>query len=100
MQQQGTTKNKPIHDIRLGLVKAAIWKHDNENGPWYSVSINRSYKDKDGDEWKQTDFFNRDDLLLVAKVADLAHTFVCEKLQERGSQDREGGNGGRFRGNK
>src|SRR5262245_30155494 len=95
--QQGT-KNKPVHDVRLGLVKAAIWINEHENGIWYQVNINRSYKDKEGDEWKSTDYFNRDDLLLVAKVADLAHTWICEQHQDRNqNQDREGGNGGRFR---
>lgn len=29
---------------------------------------------KDGDDWKTTQSFGRDDLLVLAKVADLAHT--------------------------
>ena len=95
--QQAPTKNKPIHDIRLGLIRAAIWKNEHENGVRYSVSITKIYKDKEGDEWKSTDYFGRDELLLVAKVADQTHTWIYEQAQER-AQDREGGNGGRFRG--
>ena len=30
------------------------------------------------DEWKQTQSFGRDDLLVLAKVADQAHTWTVE----------------------
>jgi len=33
---------------------------------------------KDGNEWKQTDSFSRDDLPLVTKVADQAHSWIFE----------------------
>jgi len=38
---------------------------------------------KDGEEWKQSDSFGRDDLPLVAKVADMAHTWIHERLQDK-----------------
>jgi hypothetical protein len=92
------TKNKPIHEVRLGMIKAAVWKNDTENGGVrYSVSVQRIYKD--GDEWKHTDYFSRDDLLLLAKVSDLTHTWICEQAQER-AQEKEPGSGnnpGRWR---
>lgn len=66
----------PVHEIRLGAIKAAIWENDTRNGPRHSVTLSRLYKD--GDEWKRTESFGRDDLPLVAKVADLAHTFIFE----------------------
>jgi hypothetical protein len=40
------------------------------------VTFARLYKD--GDDWKQTESFGRDDLPLVAKVADQAHTWIYE----------------------
>jgi hypothetical protein len=67
-------KNKPVHEIRLGNIKAAIWKNSTENGSLYNATLRRIYK-KD-DEWKSTDSFGRDDLLLVGKVADLAQTWI------------------------
>ena len=79
------TKNKPVHEVRIGTIKAAVWKHENENGRFYSTNLQRSYKD--GNEWKHTDYFGRDDLLVVAKVADLVHTWICEQSQDR-TQDR------------
>ena len=70
-------KQKPVHEIRLGRIKATIWENETENGPRYNVTVSRLYKD--GDEWKQTTSFGRDDLPLVAKVADLAHTWTYEQ---------------------
>ena len=70
-------KQKPVHEIRLGRIKATIWENETENGPRYNVTVSRLYKD--GDEWKQTSSFGRDDLPLVAKVADMAHTWSYEQ---------------------
>ncbi len=72
---QSETK-KPAHEIRMGRIKATIWANETENGVRHNVSIVRIYKD--GDEWKESASFGRDELLLVAKIADMAHTWVCE----------------------
>ena len=76
-------KIKPIHEVRLGAVKAAIWEHGNENGSYYSVTLNRIYKE--GASWKFTDSFGRDDLLLAGKVLDLAHTWIFEQGKKENS---------------
>ena len=76
-----TTKQKPIHEIKLGAIKAAIWQNESTNGIRYNVTISRLYKD--GDTWKRTESFGRDDLLLVAKVADQAHTWIIEQSQTK-----------------
>jgi len=68
-------KNKPAHQIRFGSIKASIWENETVNGAWYNVTIQRLYH-QDG-EWHWSDSFGRDELLLVAKVADTAHTWIC-----------------------
>jgi len=77
-----TSRNQPVHRIRIFRVEAAIWQQKSENGTWYNVTLSRSYKDAN-DEWKSSDSFSGDDLLLVAKVADQAHTWIIQKQQER-----------------
>lgn len=72
--------NRPLHEVRLGRIKAAIWKNDTEHGARYSVSITRIYKADE--QWQSTTSFGRDDLPLVAKVADLAHTWVYQQNGE------------------
>ena len=40
-------KPRPIHEVRLGFVKAAIWKNETDAGPRYNATVSRLYKDKD-----------------------------------------------------
>ncbi len=73
-------KQQPVAQVRIGSIKAAIWKNENGNGTRYNATFQRLYKQ--GDEWKSTESFGRDDLLLLAKVADLAHTRIYELQEE------------------
>ena len=68
--------NKPVHEVRLGSVKAAIWANQTTTGTRHSVTFNRIYKD--GDVWKRTESFSREVLPLVEKVADIAHRWIYE----------------------
>ena len=79
--------NKPAAEVRLGRIKAAIWANqDKDGGRWHTVQLTRLYQD--GDQWRSTHSFGRNDLLTVAKVADLAHTKVCElEASERGREE-------------
>jgi len=74
------TKTKPAHEIRFGAIKAAIWENETAKGSRFNVTISRLYKD--GESWKRTESFGRDDLPLVAKVADQAHTWIFEHNQQ------------------
>ena len=40
---------KPVHEIRLGKVKAAIWRNETDDGPRFSVIIVRLDKVEGGD---------------------------------------------------
>lgn len=72
--------NKPIDKIRIGKVTASIWNNPSEKGDFYSVTFERSYKDE-GDAWKSSQSFRRDDLLELAKAADKAHDRILELRQ-------------------
>ena len=80
---QTTNKVKPIHKIRLsGGASAAIWQNTTKDGKIrYSVTIDRTYKDASG-QWKKTSRFGVEDLLALAKVADLAHDYIRARFQE------------------
>ena len=71
-----SSNTKPVQEFRIRYVRAAIWKNETGNVPRYNVTFKRIYKDSEGN-WKSTSSFDRDDLLLVAKLADQAHTFIC-----------------------
>lgn len=61
-------------------LRAAIWKNQTETGVRFNTTFGRLYKD--GDKWDSSDSFGRDDLLLLAKVADMAHTWICALKQD------------------
>ncbi len=73
MSQSNT--RKPVHEVRLGRVRAAVWENDTKNGVMHNVTLSRLYKD-DNDNWADSTSFGRDDLPLLAKVADHAHTWI------------------------
>jgi len=77
-------KKKPVETVRIGCVSASIWENKTEHGSRYNVTFSRSYND--GNEWKRTESFGRDDLLLLAKMANEAHTRVCQ-LQSNGNAE-------------
>jgi hypothetical protein len=70
--------NRPIYTIRYRTVQAAVWRNVVDNGnasrPMYNVTFSRSYKD--GERWKDTASFGVDDLLVLAKAANDAHTWI------------------------
>jgi hypothetical protein len=71
------SKQKPVHEIRLGRIKATIWENETEQGIRHNVNVVRLYKDDD--EWKQSASFGREDLLLVGLVANLATQWIFEQ---------------------
>ena len=77
-----STASRPVHEVRLGRIKAAIWANSTENGTRHNVTFTRLYKDDQNNQWKDSQSFGRDDLPLLAKVADMAHTWIFEQAQE------------------
>lgn len=70
-------QERPVHEIRLGKVKASVWKNDTANGPRFNVTFSRIYKSDKG--WESSSSFGRDELPLVSKVADMAHTWIYQQ---------------------
>ncbi|EMB16323.1 MULTISPECIES: hypothetical protein [Rhodopirellula] len=71
----------PIKRFAVGNgIKASIWENQSKNnGSWLSVTITRTYRE--GEEFKDTTSFRRDDLLFVAKASELAFTWCLKKAQ-------------------
>lgn len=79
-------KKQPVKKFRLGLIKAAIWINSSEKGrTWHNVTVSRLYKD--GDDWKESSSFGRDDLPVVGKVLDQAHTWIFENANKAPEAD-------------
>ena len=81
---------KPKKQFRMGLVVASVFDQPTENGTIFNVSITKLYKENpDQPEWSRSTSFNRDDLPLVGKVADLAWTWIHENQQSERAEARK-----------
>ena len=52
------------------------WANRTHESVIFNVTFERSYKD--GDTWKTSNSFGRDDLLKLAKLADQAHSWMTQ----------------------
>ena len=81
-------KVQPVEEVRIGSIKAAIWRNEGDNGLRFNVTFQRLYRTDDG-KWQSTNSFGRDDLLVLMKVADATHTRVMQLLGEKRDQQRQ-----------
>ena len=71
-------QKRPFHEIRLGPIRAAIWANGNgPNDAWFSVTVSRHYKDGNG--WKTSSSFRRDDLPVVAKIMEMSYAWIWDQ---------------------
>lgn len=68
------SENQPVHQIRHGAVSASIWQQDTEKGPMFNVTFQRAYKD--GEAWKNSTSFGRQNLLVVSLIAARAFEWI------------------------
>ena len=83
-----TSAKLPVKTFRLGRIKAAVWENEADQKKFYNVTFARTYVD-DAKNYHDTESFGRDDLPLVAKLADQAHTFIFDRLAELKSEQSE-----------
>ena len=67
--------NKPIKTLRDGALKASIWKNQAESGPFYSVTLSRTYKREDG-SFADSASFSGSDILKISQLASRAYTLA------------------------
>jgi hypothetical protein len=69
-----SSTSKPVHEIRLGQIRAAVWANETQGRQWFNVSITRSFQDQG--KWKEWPSYARDDLPIVSMVADMAYAWI------------------------
>ena len=80
-------KTKPVKKFKAGAIDAAVWRNVNQQGKdggdvvSYSLSMERRYKDKEG-EWQGTNTFRTNDLPKAALVLDRAYEFITMHAEE------------------
>jgi hypothetical protein len=69
-----TSNSQPVHKIRHGAVSASIWCQETDTGPMFNVTFQRAYKD--GDAWKNSTSFGRNNLLVMSLIAARAFEWI------------------------
>jgi len=71
---------RPVHEVRLGHVKAAVWANETQNGIRHNVTFQRVYRHEG--KWKTSESFGRDDLPVLTRVADMAYLWIFQQRAE------------------
>lgn len=72
MSTSTTPSKPPVARIRVGNVSASVWARQTEKRTFYSVTLERSYRDAQ-DKWHSTSSLDALDLQNARKALDLAH---------------------------
>jgi hypothetical protein len=68
---------QPIHELRRGLIKVRIWRKRTRSGLRHTVVVTRLFRN--GDVWKESTRFGRDDIPLIRLALDEAHTWIHQQ---------------------
>ena len=72
----GASSNKPIRVFRARGVKVAVFENHTADSVFYKVSPQKIYRE--GDDWKTTTSFGRDDLSVLQLLLGRAWEFILE----------------------
>lgn len=67
----------PIYEVRRGLIVARIWRKRTRAGIRHTVTVVRLFRN--GDLWKESSRFHRDDIPILRLVLNEAHTWIFLK---------------------
>ena len=78
-------KRRPVHTIREGDCSASVWAREftvqGKPTTFFSVTIERSYKDRDG-AWKYSKSFDLDDLGSLVALCQQASELIAGLVRE------------------
>ena len=60
-------ETKPVHTIRIGEVRASIWKSDESSDSPFSLTIDRQWRESSG-EWKEGHTFLASDVRHLSRA--------------------------------
>ena len=95
---QSQDSTKPIETLRDGNLKASIWRNEGENGPTYSTTFARTWRDDkgrfhDSQSYAGTDMLRLGELSRSAyhRTNELRRDQAVEQTQDRGKETQDRG---------
>ena len=68
---------RPVYELRRGLIKVRIWRKRTRYGPRHTVVVTRLFRN--GNLWKESTRLGRDDIPLIRLVLDQAHAWILRQ---------------------
>lgn len=65
---------KPIYELRHGLIKVRVWRNRTKSGLRHTISVIRLFRN--GDVWKESTRFGREDIPLIRLLLDKTLTWI------------------------
>ena len=79
-ETQTNDSSPPIWKTQHNRAQGAMWAHPQEDGGTrFTVSISRSYKDKETDKWQSVHFFDQKDFKDIRLVMDEAEQEILTR---------------------
>ena len=75
------TNNKPVHTLRCSTIKATIWRNESENGPFFSTTFTRPFRDQSG-VWRNGTSFGLNDLEALLTVTQQAKKWIADQIPQ------------------
>lgn len=70
---------QPIHEIRRGLIKVQIWRKHTRDRLRHTITVTRLFRN--GDLWKESSRFGRDDIPMIRVALDTAHSWIFRQSE-------------------
>ncbi|UVT18562.1 MAG: hypothetical protein H8K03_12065 [Nitrospira sp.] len=71
-----TSSKRPATTLRCGNIKATIWQNVSENGPFFTTTLSRPFKDHSG-AWRNGTSFGLNDLEALINVTFEAKEWIA-----------------------
>lgn len=85
MNEEQNSKNQPEKRFTTGAITATVWKNESKANPeseFATVTLQRSYKDKDGN-WKHTSNLRVNDIPKANLVLQKAYEYLVFKESDQ-----------------
>ena len=79
---------RPVHEIRSGRIRAAVWKNQTSSGPLLTATFERIYRTESG-EWRSSHSYSASELLELARVAENTHAYIRSQQQTEETEPAE-----------
>jgi hypothetical protein len=77
---------RPVHEVRLGKIRASVWGNRTNGATWYTVTLSRLYRGKDG-KWQQAESFGPEDMPVIAAIAaELTRWYLTQAEASEGEE--------------